>query len=129
MLGAGREDLRHRWRPWAVYGVLKVLWKLYHDGGANVLALTVPEEGLLSKRMSIQIEQLNEMIRTHRDSNFFVADVCKAVPYTPMDPELRKKVWDDKQHLTPMGYVMIGNAIADRLLEILQKPTIGKPRL
>ena len=37
-----------------------------------------------------------------------------------MDEDLRDKIWDDGLHLTMEGYEMMGNAIASRMVELLQ---------
>ena len=36
----------------------------------------------------------------------------------------RKKYWDDGLHLTPAGYDMMGERIAERLVEIISDPAI-----
>ncbi|KAL8953848.1 MAG: hypothetical protein Q9222_000294 [Ikaeria aurantiellina] len=99
-LGAGSD-------PSAIFEELKKLWKTALDGGANVMALTVTETDNQSKPVRRRC---------------FAADICKKVPYAGMDPELRRKVFDDGLHFKPAGYDMIGDAIADRLIEILETP-------
>ncbi|KAL9586626.1 MAG: hypothetical protein Q9212_000761 [Teloschistes hypoglaucus] len=126
----GGNDLGSGGEPGSIYEELKKLWNMAIAGGANVLALTVTETSNESTWMKKKYDMLNEMIRKHRDKNFFVADVCKAVPYASMDLELREKVWDDGLHFQPAGYDMFGDAIADRLLEIVKiTAPIGKPQL
>ncbi|KAI4253367.1 MAG: hypothetical protein LQ352_003723 [Teloschistes flavicans] len=125
----GGNDLGCGSKPGPIYDELKKLWKMAIDGGANVLALTVTETSNESTQMKKRYDHLNQMIRLHGDEGFFVADICKAVPYTSMHPELRRKVWDDGLHFQPTGYDMIGDAIADRLLEIFRNAPIEKPQL
>ncbi|KAI4094556.1 MAG: hypothetical protein L6R37_007221 [Teloschistes peruensis] len=125
----GGNDLGSGSEPGPIYDALEKLWKMAIDGDTNVLALTVTETSNESTRMKKKYDLLNEMIRHHRDEKYFVADVCKAVPYTSMDPELREKVWDDGLHFQPTGYDMFGDAIADRLLEIFKNAPIEKSQL
>jgi hypothetical protein len=37
-----------------------------------------------------------------------------------MDEDMRDKIWDDGLHLTKDGYEMMGDAIASRMIELLQ---------
>ena len=43
------------------------------------------------------------------------------MPYFSMDEDLRDKIWDDGLHLTEDGYEMMGDAIASRMMELLQE--------
>ena len=47
-------------------------------------------------------------------------DLCSAVPYFDMDKDARDNIWDDGLHLTKEGYEMMGDAIASRMIELLQ---------
>ena len=38
-----------------------------------------------------------------------------------MDDNVRDKIWDDGLHLTKDGYEMMGDAIASRMMELLQE--------
>ena len=38
-----------------------------------------------------------------------------------MDDNMRDKIWDDGLHLTKDGYEMMGDAIASRMMELLQE--------
>ena len=120
ILQGGGNDLGSGSDPGPIYAELYKLWKFGLQGGVKVMALTVTETNTESSQMKAKYRRLNDMIRGHEEQNFFVADVCKSIPYWSMDPELRKKVWDDGLHFKPLGYDMLGDAIADRLLEILQ---------
>ncbi|KAL8713621.1 MAG: hypothetical protein Q9225_006747 [Loekoesia sp. 1 TL-2023] len=117
----GGNDLGWGKEPTAIYDELKKLWKICLDGGAKVMALTVTETSDQSRQTRARYDQLNESIKNHREENYFVADVCREVPYAAMDPELRRRVWDDGLHFKRAGYDMLGDAIADRLLEVLQE--------
>ncbi|KAL8706961.1 MAG: hypothetical protein Q9201_000009 [Fulgogasparrea decipioides] len=117
----GGNDLGWGLKPNSIFDELKKLWQLGLAGGAKVMALTVTETANESIQMRERYNELNELIKDYRDENFAVADVCQRVPYTAMDPELRKAVWDDGLHFKPSGYDLIGDTIADRLLEIIQQ--------
>ncbi len=47
-------------------------------------------------------------------------DLRAAVPYFDMSDFLRERIWDDGLHLTMAGYEMMGQAIAAKLIELLQ---------
>ncbi|KAL8708912.1 MAG: hypothetical protein Q9220_006244 [cf. Caloplaca sp. 1 TL-2023] len=115
-LGAGSD-------PSAIFEALKNLWKIALDGGASVMALTVTETADQSKRTRQKYDSLNDIIRSHHEDKCFVADVYQVVPYPSMDVELRRKIFDDGLHFKPAGYDMIGDAIADRFIEILEMLT------
>ncbi|KAL8928157.1 MAG: hypothetical protein Q9208_001867 [Pyrenodesmia sp. 3 TL-2023] len=116
----GGNDLGWGKEPTAIFEEMKKLWGMCVSGGAKVMALTVTETSDQSRGTRERYGKLNGLIRDYRREGFFVADVEKKVPYGSMDPELRRKVWDDGLHFKPLGYDMIGDAVADRLLEVLK---------
>ena len=93
--------------------------------GAKVLALTVTEtaEGSWSERTRGRYEALNRMVLDveGKGEGVWVGDVCARVPYAGMEEGVRRRVWDDGLHLRPEGYDMMGEAIAERLIEILRE--------
>lgn len=107
--------------PMAIYTALQNLWRLCLAAGMNVLALTVTETSShWSPRIAAKYEELNRLIRGHEGGEgFFVADVCRAVPWVVMEEGERRRVWDDGLHLRPLGYDRLGDAVADRLLGVL----------
>lgn len=115
----GGNDLVWEREPTAIFEQLKRFWKMCLDSGARLLALTVTETEDQSLKNKERYAKLNEMISNHQDDGYFVADVCSRVPYGAMDKGLRKQVFDDGLHFKPLGYDMIGDAIADRFLEML----------
>lgn len=122
MMG-GTNDLGLGKKVVEVFEALRVTWRQALDSGAKVLALTVPESanrgGHATKR-----KKLNDMIMSHREESkdgkkrFYVADVAVAIPW-PEAVDEQDRIWDDGLHFTPVGYGMLGDAIADTLLEIL----------
>lgn len=122
----GGNDLGWGKQPSQIFEELKKIWSIALGTGAHILALTVTETSDSSMQTRKSYDALNAMILNHHEDRFHVADVCTKVPYTSMDEATRRKIWDDGLHLKPAGYDMMGDAIADRLLEILQKSTTPK---
>ncbi|KAL8953457.1 MAG: hypothetical protein Q9222_000661 [Ikaeria aurantiellina] len=101
------------------------------ETGANVLALSVLEAEYTSGGIVQRRNELNDLIAHHSDDRWHSMDMCKAVPFFDMDEETRKRIWDDGLHLKKDGYEMMGNAIAAKLLELLdtaRRPTNHKPQ-
>lgn len=46
-------------------------------------------------------------------------DLKTAFPYHSLDQKERVRLWADTVHFTAQGYDLVGELIADRLLEIL----------
>ena len=61
--------------------------------GAKVLALTITEHAQFSPEMKTKWENLNDLVSNHNQDGFYVADVAKAIPWTGMDKDERKKIW------------------------------------
>ncbi|KAL8823367.1 MAG: hypothetical protein Q9170_008366, partial [Blastenia crenularia] len=117
----GGNDLGWGKEPTAIFDALQECWRICLDADTQVMALTVTETSGQSKRTRERYEKLNALIKGHREDGYFVADVCAKVPYSAMSEEMRKKIYDDGLHFKPAGYDMIGDAIADRMLEVLGK--------
>lgn len=122
----GGNDLSWGKTPEEIYEELQLIWDLVLQSGASVLALTVTETDSTSSLLRDKYAALNKMILNHRENGYHVADVCKAVPYNAMPKDLRKKIWDDGLHFKKAGYNMLGDAIADRLIDILQSGPLAK---
>lgn len=85
----------------------------------KLLALTVTETMAPSTSLRKEYEALNALIRGHEQPGYYVADVCRAIPYHDMDPIMQRKVWDDGLHMRPAGYDIFGSFVGERLLEII----------
>ena len=48
----------------------------------------------------------------------YTLDLHALVTYHSMSEETRDEIWDDGLHLTPKGYSVMGEHIANRLLEL-----------
>lgn len=116
----GGNDLGWGKDPQVIFEELNKIWRIALDAGAKVLALTVTETSNPGKIMKAKYDALNAMILKHEEDGYHVADLCSAIPYESMDEARRKKIWDDGLHFKEAGYDMMGDVIADRLLEILQ---------
>ncbi|KAL8760158.1 MAG: hypothetical protein Q9184_003415 [Pyrenodesmia sp. 2 TL-2023] len=117
----GGNDLGYGKEPTAIFKEMQKLWDGCVSGGAKVMALTVTETSDQSEGTRERYGKLNGLIRDFDGGEgVWVADVERKVPYGGMDPEVRRKVWDDGLHLKALGYDMIGDAVADGLLEVLK---------
>ncbi|KAL8958807.1 MAG: hypothetical protein Q9193_004205 [Seirophora villosa] len=116
----GTNDLGWSERPDNIYESLKQVWTVALDSGANVLALNVLEGEHTSGDIVPRRKQLNALIAGHEEHRLYYMDLCAAVPFFTMNDTMRAMMWDDGLHLTMDGYEMMGNAIAAKLLELLQ---------
>ncbi|KAG8530985.1 uncharacterized protein KY384_004342 [Bacidia gigantensis] len=112
----GGNDLIVGAKPGQVFDALKKIWRTALDSGAKVLALTVTETSDRSDQTSARYKALNDLIIGHQEENFYVADVCSAIPWPKEKAEVHK-IWDDGLHFTPFGYDMLGDAIANKLVQ------------
>ena len=132
IIQAGGNDLGWNQTPEQIFQALKRVWSIALLSGAKVLALTVTEHAGASAKNMARLKALNELISSHQEDGFFTADIAKAIPYTEMPEEERKEIWDDGVHLTKVGYERMGDAIADRLIEMtktLPKMLQGRMKL
>ncbi|KAL8680839.1 MAG: hypothetical protein Q9186_003017 [Xanthomendoza sp. 1 TL-2023] len=117
--------------PTAIFDEMQKLWhRALHSGGAmKIMALTVTDTEDQRARTRERYSQLNLMITNHQQEHYFVADVFSRIPYADMPKNMREKVWDDGLHFKPAGYDMLGDAVADRLLEILEAASPQQQKL
>lgn len=118
--GGGNDLGGSNVEPVQIFEELKKAWRMALDSGAKVMALTVTDTSDQSKRTRARYRELNGMILNHHEDRFYVADVCGRIPYASMEDAVRRKIWDDGLHFKAAGYDMMGDAIADRLLAVLQ---------
>ena len=121
IIQGGGNDLIHGTKPEAIYEALKRVWRITLDSGANVLALTVTETADRIESVRAKYNALNKMVVNHKERGFYVADVAGAVTWPELSEDQRK-IWDDGLHFTRLGYDMLGDAIADKLLLALSPP-------
>ena len=124
---AGGNDLGWGRDPETIFKALKPFWEIPLSTGANVLALTVTEHGNDNAEQFAKRVKLNDLISNYTDSNhtygggnYYVADVATAIPYKNMSQSDRKLFWSDDTHLTQAGYALMGDVIADRLIDLVQ---------
>ena len=127
IIQAGGNDLGWGREPETIFKALKPFWEIPLSTGANVLALTVTEHGNDNAEQFAQRVKLNDLISNYTDSNhtygggnYYVADVATAIPYKNMSQSDRKLFWSDDTHLTQAGYALMGDVIADRLIDLVQ---------
>ncbi|KAL8980179.1 MAG: hypothetical protein Q9205_004666 [Flavoplaca limonia] len=116
----GGNDLVWGQEPAAIFDVLNTLWKISFQQGTKVMALTVTDTNDQRPQTRESYTKLNELIKAYQHENFFVADLFSKIQYAKTSSEMRKAIWDDGLHFKPAGYDMIGDAIADRLLEVIE---------
>ncbi|OKL62725.1 hypothetical protein UA08_01891 [Talaromyces atroroseus] len=85
----------------------------------KVLALTVPECAYRSAKLDRNRDVLNASILAHKEDRYYSFDLRSALPYHAMDEQRREEIWDDGLHLTDKGYDLMGELIAERLLQLL----------
>ncbi len=124
---AGGNDLGWGREPEAIFNAVKTLWEIPLSTGANVLALTITEHGNDNDEQFAKRETLNALISNYTDStryiasgDYYVADVATAIPYKTMSESDRKVFWSDDTHFTQAGYNLMGDVVADRLIDLIQ---------
>lgn len=117
----GGNDLGWDRTPEDIFAALRVVWDIPLKAGAKVLALTVTEHGNDNAQQNEKREILNALVSSYHADGFYTADLATAIPYKSMPVEKRKKIWSDDTHFTKEGYELMGDAIADRLVEIIGK--------
>ena len=118
---AGGNDLSWNCTPEQIVKKLEEVWRVPLDAGSKVLALTVTEHANATPQWKQRWTKLNNMITDHAEEGFYTADVAAAIPWSGMSEPKRKRIWDDEVHLTKEGYELMGDAIADRRLQIIHK--------
>ena len=130
ILQAGGNDLGNGSDPQEVFDQMQKVYAFIFSANEystsnkspktpNILSLTVTETSSPSTFVRDRYHALNDMIRRHTEPGYFVADVCKAVPYHDMDLSMRRRVWDDGLHFRSKGYDMFGEFVGERLASIL----------
>lgn len=90
---AGGNDLAWNSSAETIYEKIQAVWDIPLKAGAKVLALTVTEHAHASPGMKTKWEKLNDLVSRHQQDGFHVAHVAKAIPWTDMDKDKRKKIW------------------------------------
>ena len=121
IIQAGGNDLGWNCTPEQIMQKLEELWRVPLDAGSNVLALTVTEHANATPQWKQRWMKLNSLITDHVEEGFYTADVAAAIPWSGMSEPKRKRIWDDAVHLTKEGYELMGDAIADRLIQIVNE--------
>jgi lysophospholipase L1-like esterase len=86
-----------------------------------VLLLTVPECAVKSPGLDAKRAELNALIMGDKREGIEVFDLHAVMPYHSLSEEEREKIWDDGLHFTPKGYERMGELIAGRMGELLEK--------
>jgi len=128
----GTNDLAYGRTAEVVFEELKKVYQVALDHGANVLALTVPEA--YSDELSTATTQslnerratLNRMILEHVAERYYAMDLHSMLPNSQLPQDVREEMWDDGIHLTPYGYGVMGDHIANQLVSIW--PNVEEPK-
>ncbi|KAL2042768.1 hypothetical protein N7G274_004527 [Stereocaulon virgatum] len=119
IIQAGGNDLaQNKGSPEQIFDALKEFWEIPLSMGSKVLALTVTEHGNDNAEENAKRQQLNDMVLRHQAKNFFVVDLAKGMPWQAMPLDQRMAIWSDDTHFTKEGNVIMGDLIADRLIEL-----------
>ena len=121
IIQAGGNDLASNSTPEQILKNIEGVWKVPIDASSRVLALTVTEHANASTQWKNRWSRLNHLISDHVEERFFTADVAAAIPWTGMNATERHRIWDDGVHFTKVGYELMGDTIADRLIPLIKK--------
>ncbi|KUI66694.1 hypothetical protein VM1G_01353 [Cytospora mali] len=127
----GTNDLAYQYTSEEIYKALRDCWDVALSKGGRVLACTIPEAGVRGKvgeKVKAKRDAINDLIRSHRQENFFVFDLASAIPFWSLAEAERNKYWDDHIHLTSDGYDLMGEKIAARLVELIMPPGRLQPQ-
>ncbi|PKY05169.1 SGNH hydrolase [Aspergillus campestris IBT 28561] len=116
----GTNDLGYGYAPERIYPALQDAWNVALTGGSKVLALTIPECAAKNAALDSKRADLNARILAHEAERFHAFDLHAKIPYHASSEEFKEKMWDDGLHLTPHGYDLVGNEVADHLIELIQ---------
>ncbi|EAQ89382.1 hypothetical protein CHGG_06001 [Chaetomium globosum CBS 148.51] len=115
-----------------IFESLQEVWKVPLSHGCKVLALTVPEAGIVApavrQRIDAKRNLLNKLIKSYQHENFYVYDLHAVIPFFSMPLSDRKKYWGDHIHFTADGYDMMGNKIGIYLVSLLAKEKANSPQ-
>lgn len=116
----GTNDLGWGRTPEDVLISLEILWTMALESGAKVLALTVAaNQACANTRYRQRLLDLNWKILDHEEDSYFTADLFELIPWPTEDTDEQKRIWDDGLHFTSIGYNMMGDVVADRLIDLL----------
>jgi hypothetical protein len=51
-------------------------------------------------------------------SHSYHLDIFPKIPYHSLSEEDQERLWDDGLHMAPAGYDLVGNLVADKLLDM-----------
>jgi len=122
----GTNDLGYGKAAAQIHAAITQITDVALARGAKVLLLTVPECAAKIKSLDERRGELNQLIREDARDGVYVLDLFEKMPYHSLSAAEREEVWDDGLHFTPKGYERIGNAVAERLIEILGVGAGGK---
>ncbi|KAH6670089.1 SGNH hydrolase-type esterase domain-containing protein [Halenospora varia] len=104
-----------------IYNALKLVWEIPLSHETEVLALTITEI-TPEPEPAGRIDRLNSAIMNHEGGHHYhTLDLHNVVPWKTATPAQRKEIWDDGIHFTPKGYDLIGNVIAGRIIDLVNK--------
>lgn len=125
ILLGGTNDLGAGESPSKIFTCLQKVQNIALSQGAKILNMTVPEEALRNKDLNSRRDELNQSIREEcDDETIFLFDLNKKIPYHSLPAEERDRIWDDGVHFTPAGYDLMGEYLAERLVQIISPPNI-----
>lgn len=128
----GTNDLAFSHTAVEIYRALRDCWDVALSKGGRVLACTIPEAGVRGRRgeeVKARRDEVNELIKSHKQENFFVFDLAAAIPFWSLAEAERNKYWSDAIHMTPDGYDLMGERIAAHLVELIMPPGRLQPQV
>ncbi|KAI1339348.1 SGNH hydrolase-type esterase domain-containing protein [Xylariaceae sp. FL0016] len=116
----GSNDLTWNKNAPDIIEALQQAWDVALSEGGKVLALTVPEYRAKVQKICDRRQDVNKAILTYSLPNFYKFDLFEALPYHSMEEADRARYWDeDGVHLTADGYDLMGEKVAEALIQII----------
>ncbi|KAI1374894.1 SGNH hydrolase-type esterase domain-containing protein [Hypoxylon crocopeplum] len=118
----GSNDIARNESTGDIIKSLRDSWSVPLSTGAKVIAMTIPEHAMDTEEIKDRRNEVNIAIKQYSRPNFFCFDLCHTIPYHTMDPVDRSKYWDkDGKHLSISGYNLMGEKMAEMLIEIMTR--------
>ncbi|KAJ3436336.1 hypothetical protein M0812_18393 [Anaeramoeba flamelloides] len=91
----------------------------------QLIVVTIPERSADQnyEKKKNQKKEINNWIRGYQQKNqsfCHLYDLFQEVPYSGIDEDLQKKIWDDGLHFKPYGYDLFGKGLAKLFTQILE---------
>lgn len=116
----GTNDLNWGDSPSNIFTCLQQVQNIPLSHNAKILNMTVPETAMKNEDLNNRRDELNRSIREEcDDKTIFLFDLKNKIPYHSLPADERARIWDDGVHFTPVGYDLMGEYLAERLVQLI----------